>query len=170
MILMVTRWLMRGTSDFLLDKNHQSSPTFTLKPEIYTQSSTITLSSASVNCIKISRRIKFASVFFLTSVPDPSHPYLFLQVGLCRPGDYGSDVSHLNLHKTFCIPHGGGGPGVGPVAVKSHLAPFLPSHPVVRTGSQTRMGKSAKPFGVVSAAPYGSAAILPISWAYIKVN
>ncbi len=91
------------------------------------------------------------------------------QVGICRPGDYGSDVSHLNLHKTFCIPHGGGGPGVGPIAVKAHLAPFLPSHPVVHTGSQTRMGKSAKPFGVVSAAPFGSAAILPISWAYIKV-
>ena len=90
------------------------------------------------------------------------------QVGLCRPGDYGSDVSHLNLHKTFCIPHGGGGPGVGPIAVKSHLAPFLPSHPVVRTPTQSMQGKSAKSFGVVSAAPYGSAAILPISWVYIK--
>jgi len=90
------------------------------------------------------------------------------QVGLCRPGDYGSDVSHLNLHKTFCIPHGGGGPGVGPIAVKSHLAPFLPSHPVVRTPSQAMQGKSGKSFGVVSAAPYGSAAILPISWVYIK--
>ena len=92
------------------------------------------------------------------------------QVGVCRPGDYGSDVSHLNLHKTFCIPHGGGGPGVGPIAVKAHLAPFLPSHPVVHTGSHLTMGKSAKPFGVVSAAPFGSAAILPISWAYIKVS
>ena len=91
------------------------------------------------------------------------------QVGLCRPGDYGSDVSHLNLHKTFCIPHGGGGPGMGPIGVKSHLAPFLPSHPVIATGSSSIMGKSAKPFGVVSAAPYGSAAILPISWAYIKM-
>jgi len=91
------------------------------------------------------------------------------QVGLCRPGDYGSDVSHLNLHKTFCIPHGGGGPGMGPIGVKSHLAPFLPSHPVIATGSATYMGKLAKPFGVVSAAPYGSAAILPISWAYIKM-
>ena len=91
------------------------------------------------------------------------------QVGLCRPGDYGSDVSHLNLHKTFCIPHGGGGPGMGPIGVKSHLAPFLPSHPVITTGSVTYMGKSARPFGVVSAAPYGSAAILPISWAYIKM-
>ena len=91
------------------------------------------------------------------------------QVGLCRPGDYGSDVSHLNLHKTFCIPHGGGGPGVGPIGVKTHLAPFLPSHPVIQTGAQLRMGKRAKPFGVVSAAPYGSAAILPISWVYIKM-
>lgn len=91
------------------------------------------------------------------------------QVGLCRPGDYGSDVSHLNLHKTFCIPHGGGGPGMGPIGVKAHLAPFLPSHPVIATGSATYMGKLAKPFGVVSAAPYGSAAILPISWAYIKM-
>merc|ERR1719249_36639 len=91
------------------------------------------------------------------------------QVGLCRPGDYGSDVSHLNLHKTFCIPHGGGGPGMGPIGVKAHLAPFLPSHPVIATGSATYMGKQAKPFGVVSAAPYGSAAILPISWAYIKM-
>jgi len=91
------------------------------------------------------------------------------QVGLCRPGDYGSDVSHLNLHKTFCIPHGGGGPGMGPIGVKSHLAPFLPSHPVIATGSASYMGKRARPFGVVSAAPYGSAAILPISWAYIKM-
>ena len=91
------------------------------------------------------------------------------QVGLCRPGDFGSDVSHLNLHKTFCIPHGGGGPGMGPIGVKAHLAPYLPSHPVIATGSATYMGKSAKPFGVVSAAPYGSAAILPISWAYIKM-
>lgn len=91
------------------------------------------------------------------------------QVGLCRPGDIGSDVSHLNLHKTFCIPHGGGGPGMGPIGVKSHLAPYLPSHPVVSTGSTTYMGKQAKPFGVVSAAPFGSAAILPISWAYIKM-
>ena len=91
------------------------------------------------------------------------------QVGLCRPGDYGADVSHLNLHKTFCIPHGGGGPGVGPIGVKTHLAPFLPSHPVVQTGARLRMGKNAKPFGVVSAAPYGSAAILPISWVYIKM-
>jgi glycine dehydrogenase len=89
------------------------------------------------------------------------------QVGLCRPGDYGSDVSHLNLHKTFCIPHGGGGPGMGPIGVKKHLAPFLPSHPVINPLAS--MGKLSKSFGVVSAAPFGSSAILPISWAYIKM-
>jgi glycine dehydrogenase len=87
------------------------------------------------------------------------------QVGVCRPGDYGSDVSHLNLHKTFCIPHGGGGPGMGPIAVKKHLAPFVPSHPVV-----CPLGASSESsFGTVSAAPYGSALILAISWAYIKM-
>ncbi len=80
-------------------------------------------------------------------------------VGLARPGDFGGDVSHLNLHKTFCIPHGGGGPGVGPVAVKAHLAPFLPGHPL----------DSDHPVGPVSAAPYGSASILPISWVYISL-
>jgi glycine dehydrogenase len=82
------------------------------------------------------------------------------QVGLSRPGDYGADVSHLNLHKTFCIPHGGGGPGMGPIGVKAHLAPFLPGHPV---------GDSARPaaVGPVSAAPYGSASILTISYIYI---
>ncbi|RXN22664.1 glycine dehydrogenase (decarboxylating) mitochondrial [Labeo rohita] len=87
------------------------------------------------------------------------------QVGLCRPGDYGSDVSHLNLHKTFCIPHGGGGPGMGPIGVKQHLAPFLPSHPVVNMQS-SNTGSS---LGTISAAPWGSSAILPISWAYIKM-
>ncbi|MFN0124349.1 MAG: aminomethyl-transferring glycine dehydrogenase [Blastocatellia bacterium] len=81
------------------------------------------------------------------------------QVGLSRPGDYGADVSHLNLHKTFCIPHGGGGPGMGPIGVKSHLAPFLPGHPVMDGG--------ASPVGAVSAAPFGSASILPISYTYI---
>ncbi|XP_055375548.1 glycine dehydrogenase (decarboxylating), mitochondrial [Condylostylus longicornis] len=86
------------------------------------------------------------------------------QVGLCRPGDYGSDVSHLNLHKTFCIPHGGGGPGMGPIGVKSHLAPYLPGHPVI-----SPMEDQTGSFGVVSAAPFGSSAILPISWAYIKM-
>jgi glycine dehydrogenase len=79
-------------------------------------------------------------------------------VGVARPGHFGADVSHLNLHKTFCIPHGGGGPGVGPVAVRMHLAPFLPSHPL-REG----------PVGPVSAAPYGSAGILAISWVYIAL-
>ncbi|CCG03501.1 aminomethyl-transferring glycine dehydrogenase [Blastococcus saxobsidens] len=81
-------------------------------------------------------------------------------VGLARPGRFGSDVSHLNLHKTFCIPHGGGGPGVGPVAVREHLVPFLPGHPVVDTGASGP---------VVSAAPWGSAGILPISWAYLRL-
>ncbi|XP_066601084.1 glycine dehydrogenase (decarboxylating), mitochondrial [Prorops nasuta] len=89
------------------------------------------------------------------------------QVGLCRPGDYGSDVSHLNLHKTFCIPHGGGGPGMGPIGVKKHLAPFLPNHPVINCSENknTTIHES----GAVSAAPFGSSAILPISWAYIKM-
>lgn len=89
------------------------------------------------------------------------------QVGLCRPGDIGSDVSHLNLHKTFCIPHGGGGPGMGPIGVKRHLEPYLPGHPIV--DPMALMKKRARSFGVVSAAPYGSAAILPISWAYVKM-
>ena len=79
------------------------------------------------------------------------------QVGLCRPGDFGADVSHLNLHKTFCIPHGGGGPGMGPIGVKSHLAPYLPGHPV----------PAGATVGAVSAAPFGSASILTISYAYI---
>jgi glycine dehydrogenase len=83
-------------------------------------------------------------------------------VGLCRPGDIGADVCHLNLHKTFCIPHGGGGPGMGPIGVAQHLAPFLPGHPVVRVG-----GSHAT--GAVSAAPWGSASILPISYMYIKM-
>ncbi|HWB77915.1 MAG TPA: aminomethyl-transferring glycine dehydrogenase, partial [Nannocystaceae bacterium] len=82
------------------------------------------------------------------------------QVGLVRPGDIGADVCHLNLHKTFCIPHGGGGPGMGPIAVKAHLAPYLPGHPIVQTGG-------AQAIGAVSAAPWGSASILPISWVYI---
>jgi glycine cleavage system P protein (glycine dehydrogenase) len=84
-------------------------------------------------------------------------------VGVARPGRFGADVSHLNLHKTFCIPHGGGGPGVGPVAVRSHLAPFLPSHPVVPDA-----GPDTGP-GPIAAAPWGSAGILPISWAYIAL-
>ncbi|WP_372442029.1 aminomethyl-transferring glycine dehydrogenase [Nocardioides limicola] len=84
-------------------------------------------------------------------------------VGHARPGDFGGDVSHLNLHKTFCIPHGGGGPGVGPVAVRAHLAEFLPSH-AFHPEQQKRSG-----IGPISAAPYGSAGILPISWAYIAM-
>ena len=83
-------------------------------------------------------------------------------VGLCRPGDIGADVCHLNLHKTFTIPHGGGGPGMGPIGVASHLAPFLPGHPLVDTGGEEGIGP-------VSAAPWGSASILPISWAYIAM-
>ena len=86
------------------------------------------------------------------------------QVGLCRPGDIGADVCHLNLHKTFCIPHGGGGPGMGPIGVAAHLAPFLPGHPVSTPASA---GKQA--IGPISAAPYGSASILPISWVYIAL-
>ncbi len=85
-------------------------------------------------------------------------------VGVARPGRFGADVSHLNLHKTFCIPHGGGGPGVGPVAVRAHLAPFLPSHPVVPAA-----GPPVPVVGAVSAAPWGSAGILPIPWAYIAL-
>jgi glycine dehydrogenase len=81
-------------------------------------------------------------------------------VGLARPGRFGGDVSHLNLHKTFCIPHGGGGPGVGPVAVRAHLAPYLPGHPLAHELPDTN---------TVSAAPYGSASILPITWAYIRM-
>src|SRR5437660_251848 len=84
------------------------------------------------------------------------------QVGLVRPADIGADVCHLNLHKTFCIPHGGGGPGMGPICVAPHLAPFLPDHPVVPLRQQ-------QPCGTVAAAPWGSAWILPISWAYIAL-
>jgi glycine dehydrogenase len=84
------------------------------------------------------------------------------QVGLCRPADFGADVCHLNLHKTFCIPHGGGGPGVGPIGVKSHLAQFLPTHPFADFGRPEIIGPT-------SAAPYGSASILCISWAYIAL-
>ncbi len=84
-------------------------------------------------------------------------------VGVAKPGAFGADVSHLNLHKTFCIPHGGGGPGVGPVAVRSHLAPYLPNHPL-----DDGCGPATGP-GPVSAAPYGSAGILPISWAYVRM-
>ncbi|PZU49666.1 MAG: glycine dehydrogenase (aminomethyl-transferring) [Microbacterium sp.] len=88
-------------------------------------------------------------------------------VGFARFGDLGGDVSHLNLHKTFAIPHGGGGPGVGPVAAKAHLAPFLPSHPLAQRAEHA--GGYVFDGGPVSAAPYGSASILPISWAYIRM-
>ncbi|HSR24984.1 MAG TPA: aminomethyl-transferring glycine dehydrogenase, partial [Candidatus Eisenbacteria bacterium] len=84
-------------------------------------------------------------------------------VGVARPGRFGADVSHLNLHKTFCIPHGGGGPGVGPIGVRAHLAPYLPNHPLQpAAGPQTGVGP-------ISAAPWGSAGILPISWAYVRL-
>jgi glycine dehydrogenase len=84
-------------------------------------------------------------------------------VGCAAPGEFGADVSHLNLHKTFCIPHGGGGPGVGPICVGKHLEPFLPGHSVVSMGTES--GKNQ----AVAAAPWGSAGILPISWAYITM-
>jgi glycine dehydrogenase len=83
-------------------------------------------------------------------------------VGVCRPADLGADVCHMNLHKTFCIPHGGGGPGMGPIAVAAHLIPFLPGHPVIKAGG-------SEAIGAVSAAPWGSASILPISWVYIAL-
>ena len=89
------------------------------------------------------------------------------QVGLVRPAELGADVCHMNLHKTFCIPHGGGGPGMGPIGVKAHLAPFLPGHNVV-TGVNPAAGKG-QAHGAVSAAPWGSASILPISWTYIAM-
>ena len=85
------------------------------------------------------------------------------QVGLCRPGDIGADVCHLNLHKTFCIPHGGGGPGMGPIGVAAHLVPYLPSHPVLGNADPRNCG-------TVSAAPFGSASILAISWSYVMLT
>jgi glycine dehydrogenase len=84
------------------------------------------------------------------------------QVGLTSPGVIGADVCHLNLHKTFCIPHGGGGPGVGPIGVAEHLVPFLPGHPVVKLGGE-------EPIGAVSAAPWGSASICTIPWMYLAL-
>jgi len=88
------------------------------------------------------------------------------QVGLARPADYGADVSHLNLHKTFCIPHGGGGPGMGPIGVKAHLAPFLPGHPLDAAAGVHARGRGA---GAVAAAPFGSPSILPIAYMYIRL-
>ncbi|ANP71963.1 aminomethyl-transferring glycine dehydrogenase [Cryobacterium arcticum] len=95
-------------------------------------------------------------------------------LGFARFGDFGGDVSHLNLHKTFCIPHGGGGPGVGPVAAKAHLAPFLPGHPLAQDDEHYLLGATGAETvvhggGPVSAAPYGSPSILPISWAYVRM-
>lgn len=84
------------------------------------------------------------------------------QVGICRPGDFGADVCHLNLHKTFCIPHGGGGPGMGPIGVAGHLVPFLPGHAVIKIGSEQSIG-------AIASAPWGSASILVISWMYIAM-
>ena len=84
------------------------------------------------------------------------------QLGLCRPASYGVDVAHFNLHKTFCIPHGGGGPGVGPIGVCAHLKEFLPAHPSLKNSSK-------KAIEAISGAPYGSASIVPISWAYMRL-
>ena len=89
-------------------------------------------------------------------------------VGVCRPASFGADVSHLNLHKTFCIPHGGGGPGMGPIGVRAHLAPYLPDHPLVE-GVNPAAAHGEGSIGPVAAAPWGSAGILPISWAYIAM-
>ncbi|MFM6036198.1 MAG: aminomethyl-transferring glycine dehydrogenase [Sphaerospermopsis kisseleviana] len=93
------------------------------------------------------------------------------QVGICRPGNIGADVCHLNLHKTFCIPHGGGGPGMGPIVVASHLVPFLPGHSVIKIQENNPKSKIQNPkfSGAVSAAPWGSASILVISWMYIAM-
>ena len=88
-------------------------------------------------------------------------------VGICRPGEIGADVAHINLHKTFAIPHGGGGPGMGPIGVLSHLSPYLPNHPLVEGVNPAGTGKTT--IGTISAAPWGSASILPISWAYISM-
>ncbi len=88
-------------------------------------------------------------------------------VGLAKPADFGADVSHMNLHKTFCIPHGGGGPGMGPIGVRAHLAPFLPDHPVV--DGVNPLAAEDGTIGAISAAPWGSASILPITWAYIAL-
>ncbi|RVW43894.1 Glycine dehydrogenase (decarboxylating) 2, mitochondrial [Vitis vinifera] len=98
----------------------------------------------------------------------PSTHGVYEEVGLTSPGWIGADVCHLNLHKTFCIPHGGGGPGMGPIGVKKHLAPFLPAHPVVPTGG-IPSSENAQPLGTISAAPWGSALILPISYTYIAM-
>ena len=112
-----------------------------------------------------------ASIKQITSIVHENGGQVYLdganmnaQVGLCRPGDVGADVCHLNLHKTFAIPHGGGGPGMGPIGVAKHLAPFLPGHPLVSTGIDASTAS-----GAVSAAPFGSGSILPIPYMYIKL-
>ena len=86
------------------------------------------------------------------------------QVGIAKPGFFGPDVSHMNLHKTFCIPHGGGGPGMGPIGVKKHLIPFLPGHPLIDNEIGLQQNQEA-----ISSAPWGSASILPISYSYISM-
>jgi glycine dehydrogenase len=92
------------------------------------------------------------------------------QLGLCRPGDIGADVCHLNLHKTFCIPHGGGGPGMGPIGVAAHLERFLPAHPCAPADLPGEVNEiEGSRVGAISAAPWGSPSILPISWAYIRM-
>jgi glycine dehydrogenase len=91
------------------------------------------------------------------------------QVGLTSPGHIGADVCHLNLHKTFAIPHGGGGPGVGPIGVAKHLVPFLPGHPLAESRSESQIGDRKSPMGPVSSAPHGSASILVIPWLYIRM-
>ena len=97
----------------------------------------------------------------------PSRGSAQAQCGLTSPGTCGADVCHLNMHKTFCIPHGGGGPGVGAIGVNAHLAPFLPGHTVTQVDAST--GDSRGSESAVAAAPYGSSLILPISWMYIKM-
>ena len=94
---------------------------------------------------------------------------LLPQVGLTAPGIIGADVCHLNLHKTFCIPHGGGGPGMGPIGVRKHLAPYLATHPVIATGALPGFKTDAEACGTLAAAPFGSSLILPISYAYISM-
>ena len=90
-------------------------------------------------------------------------------LGVAQPGSFGADVMHMNLHKTFCIPHGGGGPGMGPIGVRGHLAPFLPDHPVVEGVNPAASSSNVGTVGTVSAAPWGSSLILPITWAYIAM-
>src|SRR3712207_9499517 len=105
------------------------------------------------------RRPPRSTLFPYTTLFRSDGANLNAMVGLAKPGRFGSDVSHLNLHKTFCIPHGCGGPGVGPIGVREHLVPFLPGHPLVETGGHGP---------AVSRAPLRAAGILPLSWAYLR--